>query len=63
MVSFLIESGADTDSKTYGDEQTPIHFAAKNDAVDSLKILLDYGANMEDKDYKQRTPLQVIKML
>ena len=59
MVSFLIENGANINSRTYGEDQTPIHYAAKNDAVASLKVLLLKGANIEDKDYKQRTPLQV----
>ena len=59
MVSFLLENEADINSRTYGEEQTPIHYAAKNDAVDSLKVLLQLGANIEDKDYKHRSPLQV----
>ncbi|XP_065646912.1 transient receptor potential cation channel subfamily A member 1 [Hydra vulgaris] len=59
MVYFLIKNGADIDSKTHGDEQKPIHFAAKNDAVDSLNVLLNFGAKIEDRDYKQRTALQL----
>ncbi|XP_065646900.1 uncharacterized protein LOC124812268 [Hydra vulgaris] len=59
MVSFLIENGADINSKTYGEQQTAIYYAAKNGAVESLKVLLEHGANIEDKDYKQRTPLQI----
>ena len=40
-----------------GEDQTPIHYAAKNNAVASLKILLKLGANLNDRDYKQRTPI------
>lgn len=59
MVEFLIENGADVHAKTAGELQTPTHFAARNDAVSSLKMLLKFGAKMDDRDYKERTPLQV----
>lgn len=59
MVRFLIENGADIDLTTNGEKQTPLHFAAKNEAPQSVKILLAYGAELEVRDYKQRTPLQV----
>ena len=36
-----------------------MHYAAKNDAVDSLKMLIKMGCNIEVRDSKQRTPLQV----
>ena len=50
---------ADLHACTYGEEQTPTHYAAKNDAAKSLKVLLKLGGGMEDRDFKQRTPLQV----
>ena len=56
MWSFLT---ADLHACTYGEEQTPTHYAAKNDAAKSLKVLLKLGGGMEDRDFKQRTPLQV----
>lgn len=59
MVQFLILRDASIGSITYGEEQTPLHYAAKNDATQSLRMLLKYGANIEDRDYKERTPLQV----
>ena len=59
MVDFLISHGASIHARTFEENQTPIHYAAKNDACQSLEILLKRGANMEDKDYKDRTPLQV----
>ena len=50
---------ADLHACTKGEEQTPTHYAAKNDAAKSLKVLLKLGGGMEDRDFKQRTPLQV----
>ena len=59
MVEFLLSKGADIHLKTLGENQTPIHYAAKNDACGSLATLLQYGASVADKDFKGRTPLQV----
>ncbi|XP_023263394.1 transient receptor potential cation channel subfamily V member 5-like [Seriola lalandi dorsalis] len=39
--------------------QTPLHYAAKNDAVGSIRLLLQGGASISCTDYKQRTPLQL----
>ena len=44
---------------TYGENQTPIHYAAKNDADSALKELINIGADVNCRDYKQRTPLHV----
>ena len=43
--------------KTNGELQSAIHYAAKYNAVGSLKVLLQNKARMNDLDYKQRTPL------
>jgi len=59
MVQFLFDNGADIHARTNDELQTPIHFAARNDAAISLKTLIKCGSNMEDRDYKNRTPLQV----
>ena len=59
MVVFLLSVGADIHLKTQGEKQTPVHYAAKNDACESLKTLLHSGASIEDRDFKGRTPLQV----
>eukprot|EP01117_Protostelium_nocturnum_P015307 TRINITY_DN5919_c0_g1_i2.p1 TRINITY_DN5919_c0_g1~~TRINITY_DN5919_c0_g1_i2.p1 ORF type:complete len:1134 (+),score=376.14 TRINITY_DN5919_c0_g1_i2:46-3447(+) len=37
--------------------QTPLHFAAKDDQVKSIKFLLEYGANINSRDLKRRTGL------
>lgn len=50
---------ADISARTAGEIQTPIHYAAKYNAEDSLKVLLHMGGNISDKDYKNRTPLFV----
>ena len=39
--------------------QTPLHFAAAADAKKSCAILLSNGANIEARDYRNRTPLFV----
>lgn len=59
MVRFLVDNGANFHLTTKGEIQTPLHFAAKNEASQCVKILLAYGAGLEVRDYKQRTPLQV----
>ena len=59
MVEFLLENGAQVDTKTFGEVQTPMHFAAKNDAVNAMKMLLAYKSDINCTDYKNRTPLQV----
>uniref|UniRef100_W5NIC4 Transient receptor potential channel pyrexia-like n=1 Tax=Lepisosteus oculatus TaxID=7918 RepID=W5NIC4_LEPOC len=60
MVELLIErKEASLGARTVRDLQTPLHFAAKNDAVGALKILLKHGADISSRDYKQRTPLQL----
>lgn len=62
MVEFLVNKHANIDIATLNDRQTPIHFAAKNGACQSLKMLLAYGADIVSKDSKNRTPLQVCKI-
>lgn len=60
MVEFLLENGANVDAKTFGECQTALHFAAKNDAVNAMKMLLAYKSDINCTDYKDRTPLQVM---
>ena len=48
---------ASINAKTTGEDQSPIHYAAKNNAIASMKMLLKFGANINDRDYKQRTPI------
>ena len=42
------------------EKQTPVHYAAKNDAVSSLKMLIRKGCKYDDvRDYRGRTPIFV----
>ena len=50
---------ANLDAKTYGEEQTAMHYAAKNNAASSIKVMLRLGARINHRDYKRRTPLFV----
>lgn len=62
MVRFLIENGANVHARTAGEDQTPLFYAAKNEAVQCVKILLASGSDIDVRDYKLRTPLQVCKV-
>ena len=59
MTQFLLSNGADIDVRTTGENQAPIHYAAKNGATKSLRVLLGFHADINSMDCKQRTPLQV----
>ena len=59
MTEFLLEMGAKMEARTHEESQTPVHYAAQNEATASLKILLARGAKINVLDYKERTPLQV----
>ena len=50
---------ASLECRTKGEFQTPIHYAAKNDAVYATKCLIRLGADATAKDYKKRTPVFV----
>ncbi|XP_059144999.1 uncharacterized protein LOC131932143 [Physella acuta] len=60
MVNLLIEKKANKEAKTKGEEQTPVFYAAKNDAVQSLKALIKHDCRYKRVvDYKGRTPIHV----
>ncbi|XP_044069477.1 uncharacterized protein si:ch73-193i2.2 isoform X2 [Siniperca chuatsi] len=59
MVQFLLDRKADPEARTLLDQQTPLHYAAKNEAVGSIRLLLQAGASISCTDYKHRTPLQL----
>ena len=50
---------ANVSANTIGELQTPMHYAAKNNATASLKVMLRLGALINERDYKRRTPLFV----
>ena len=44
--------------KTFGENQTPLHYAAKYGGYSAARsLLINYKANKECKDYQDRTPL------
>ena len=53
----LLFSPANIHGQTKGELQSPLHYAAKNNAVETIGVLLDLGAKLTDRDYKERTPL------
>lgn len=61
MVYLLIDNKADVNARTKDEDQTPVHFAAKNDACESLKALLSRNCEFDSevRDYKNRTPLNL----
>uniref|UniRef100_H2ZHL3 Ion transport domain-containing protein n=1 Tax=Ciona savignyi TaxID=51511 RepID=H2ZHL3_CIOSA len=65
MVDVLIQKGglsqstANIEQRTLQELQTPLHYAARNDASESLRMLIKLEADIEAKDYKLRTPLFV----
>ncbi|CAI5655159.1 unnamed protein product [Oreochromis niloticus] len=59
MIQFLLDRKADPEARTFLDQQTPLHYAAKNDAIGSIRLLLQAGASIGCTNYKHRTPLQL----
>lgn len=59
MTEFLLLNKANIDARTTGENQAPIHYAAKNGAAKSLRMLLGYHADINSMDSKKRTPLHV----
>jgi hypothetical protein len=59
LLDFYLSITADLGALTYGENQTPVHYAAKNDADNALQELINIGADVNCRDYKQRTPLHV----
>ena len=47
------------EAQTFEENQTPLHFAARNDASNALLKLIKCRADLEAQDYKGRTPLFV----
>ncbi|TMW67635.1 hypothetical protein Poli38472_011255 [Pythium oligandrum] len=56
----LLRHGAFIGSNALGNH--PTHIAARYGAVDTLKILIEYGADMNIKNYEGKTPLGMARM-
>ena len=57
--SALIYFSADIQRKTSGECQTPMHYAARYNAIEAIITLLELGASILEKDYKSQMPLYV----
>ncbi|KAH9029595.1 hypothetical protein EDB85DRAFT_1516161 [Lactarius pseudohatsudake] len=56
----LLEHGADPNAGDK-DHSTPLHQASSKGFVEVARLLLSYGANVDEKDEEGRTPFQVAK--
>jgi ankyrin repeat protein len=48
-IRFLIERGANLDSRDFPDNATPLHFAAAKADLETIRLLVEAGANIEGK--------------
>ncbi|XP_064633267.1 poly [ADP-ribose] polymerase tankyrase-2-like isoform X2 [Lineus longissimus] len=58
MIDTLIEGGANVDCQTLKNNDTPLHLAAKHDNADVIKRLLQYGADVDRRNQKGKTPYE-----
>ena len=58
FATFLIQAGAEVNARNE-DHWTPLHFAAKHNNIDIVKLLLDNGAKINVKTSYGHTPLQL----
>ncbi|XP_043573060.1 ankyrin-3 [Chiloscyllium plagiosum] len=57
MIKFLIQEKANVDQVSDGDMLTPMHCAAKHDALEAVVCLYEHHASIHRKDARKRTPL------
>ena len=55
IVQLLLECGADANTRDY--HESPLHLASLNRHFESVRELLDHGANVNAKDSQGQTPL------
>jgi ankyrin repeat protein len=53
----LVECGADVNGHHKEDGWTSLHLASRNGHLDTAKLLIDHGANVDSRNDKQQTPL------
>ncbi len=58
MIEYLVEHGADVNAVEKGDRWTPLHFAARDQSLEIVKILLDHDAAVDPVDSSGNTPLR-----
>lgn len=60
IVKLLLRNGANVNARTNPEEyMTPLHYAAKENKLNSVSALLDAGADIEAEDHVNRTPLML----
>ena len=59
MVECLVQNGADMSRQTLEEGQTAMHYGAKNNSFQTLKVMLRMNGRINERDYKRRTPLFV----
>jgi ankyrin repeat protein len=55
-IEMRLKRGADINSYDAATHQTGLHFAASNAHIDTMRLLLKYGADLEARDNNQETP-------
>ena len=55
----LVMSGVYIDTQTFGEGNTSLIYAVLNDQIDALKLLLDFWANPDLRNYYGESPLHV----
>jgi ankyrin repeat protein len=53
----LVECGADVNGHHKEDGWTSLHLVSRNGHLDTAKLLIDHGANVDSQNDKQQTPL------
>ena len=48
---------ANVNIKTFNDKQSPLHYAAKYEGLEAMKVLIGYGADINALDVMQRSPM------
>lgn len=61
FVDALMYHGADPNVENKNHE-TPLHIAAKLDLDEIFKLLWDYGADLDQEDYKGQTPKDIAEI-
>ncbi len=57
IVRSLLEAGVDSNAAGGYDDRTAIHMAAENDHADTIKLLIEYGADVNRLSSDERAPL------